>query len=57
MKNTALKAWRARLGLSQTEAAKALGLSIRGYQNYESGERAIPHPVALACKYLEEHGA
>lgn len=44
-----LRAWRARLSLSQREAAAALGLSMRGYQNYESGEHAIPKPVALAC--------
>ena len=41
----ALKAWRGRLGLSQTAAAAALGLSRRAYQHYESGTRAIPEPA------------
>jgi transcriptional regulator with XRE-family HTH domain len=44
-----LRAWRKRLDLSQTEAANALGLSLRGYQNYEGGLRPIPKPVRLAC--------
>lgn len=34
---------RQRLGLSQTEAAKAGDVAFRTYQNYESGER---HPNA-----------
>jgi transcriptional regulator with XRE-family HTH domain len=44
-----LRAWRKRLDLSQTEAANALGLSLRGYQNYEGGHRRITKVVALAC--------
>jgi len=43
------KDWRKRLGLSQRGAADALGLSLRAVQNYESGLREIPKPVALAC--------
>lgn len=49
MTPASLKAWRKRLGLSQQEAADTLGLSIRAVQNYESGLREIPKPVALAC--------
>jgi transcriptional regulator with XRE-family HTH domain len=49
MNPTTLKDWRKRLGLSQRGAADALGLSFRAYQNYESGFRPIPKPVALAC--------
>ncbi len=45
----ALKAWRKRLDLSQSAAAKALGLSLRGYQNYENGTRPIKRYIALAC--------
>mgnify|MGYP006435533715 CR=1 FL=1 len=48
-----LKAWRARLSLSQREAAEALGLSPRIYQYYEAGSVRIPYPVKLACDYLE----
>lgn len=48
-----LRAWRARLGLSQAEAARRLGVSRRAFQNYEAGARAIPKPVALACRQVE----
>jgi transcriptional regulator with XRE-family HTH domain len=55
-----LRDWRKRLGLSQREAGDALGLSLRAVQNYESGERDIPKPVALACAAvalgLKEYG-
>lgn len=44
-----LRQWRNRLGLSQGEAADAIGLSVRGYQNYESGKRRAPKPVLLAA--------
>jgi transcriptional regulator with XRE-family HTH domain len=55
-----LREWRKRLSLSQRGAADALGLSFRAYQNYESGFRPIPKPVALACAAvalgLKEYG-
>lgn len=44
-----LKTWRHRLGLSQKAAAEAIGVSLRMYQYYESGEMVIPKTVALAC--------
>lgn len=45
-----LLSWRNRLGLSQKEAAGALGLSLRAYQYQEAGERQkIPRYLALAC--------
>jgi len=53
MTPTALHAWRKRLGLIQSKAAVALGLSLRGYRNYEGGEHPIPLLVALACEALE----
>ena len=48
------KRWRKALGLSQTTAARKLGLKIRTIQYYEKGERKgriieIPKAVALAC--------
>lgn len=50
------KDWRTRLGLSQTAAAEALGLSRQSIENYERGRRrederpvVIPKAVALAC--------
>lgn len=43
-------AWRASLGLSLSEAARALGLSRRMVAYYDSGERPVPRVVALACR-------
>lgn len=50
--------WRKKLGLSQKEAAKALGLKARMVQYYEKGEREgkkveVPLPVRLACWSLQ----
>lgn len=53
------KKWRKTLGLSQKEAADALGLKRRMIQYYEKGERdgeavVIPRSVALACYALAQ---
>lgn len=54
-----LKARRQRLGLSQAELARALGMTGSGAERtvrrWESGEYDIPGPVALALTALE-HG-
>lgn len=47
-----LLAWRNHLELSQRAAARQLGLSHRGYQNYEYGLNTIPTAVALACSAI-----
>ncbi len=57
MSADAFKAWRRKLGLSQKEAAKALGLKLRIIQYYEKGQRdgkaiVIPRSVRLACQAL-----
>lgn len=57
MSADAFKAWRRKLGLSQKEAAKALGLKLRIIQYYEKGQRdgkaiIIPRSVRLACQAL-----
>lgn len=57
MSAEAFKAWRRKLGLSQKEAAKALGLKLRIIQYYEKGQRdgkaiIIPRSVRLACQAL-----
>jgi DNA-binding XRE family transcriptional regulator len=49
MTPTMFKEWRQGLGLSLTQAAHILGLSRRMVAYYESGEKAIPKYVALAC--------
>ena len=50
----AFRAWRKALGLSQKQAADALGLKRRIIQYYEKGERdgdpiEVPRTVRLAC--------
>ncbi len=54
MKAKEFKRWRKAHGLSQTKAARKLGLRIRTIQYYEKGKRKdkkveIPKAVALAC--------
>ncbi|MBS9476225.1 helix-turn-helix domain-containing protein [Ancylobacter radicis] len=53
------KAWREAMGMSQTAAAKALGISKGSIELYEAGKRRddgrpviIPLTVALACSAL-----
>lgn len=43
-------AWRASLGLSLAQAARALGLSRRMIAYYDTGQRPVPRVVALACR-------
>jgi len=49
----ALKAWRERMGLSQTVAAEALGCARNALRAWESGERRVPHYIGLACAEIE----
>lgn len=46
--------WRARLGLTQVQAAEALGRTRRQVQYYDAG-REVPRVVRLAMLYLAEH--
>lgn len=48
-----LKSWRAALGLTQHQAAATLGLSRRGYQNYELGLRPVPKSIELLVGMIE----
>jgi hypothetical protein len=50
-----LSSWRRRLGLTQAEAGRALEISRRIVQYYESGEWPIPRTVTYAMAYLLEH--
>jgi len=43
-----LRAWRMRHGMSQAEAAKALGVSPRMWRYYEAGSHLLPKTVRLA---------
>ena len=54
MRPSDFKRWRKTLGLSQKQAAEALGLKRRMVQYYETGQRdgekvAVPKTVRLAC--------
>lgn len=49
MTGEGLKAWRKSQALTQSEAAKALGLKLRMIQHYEKGSHKIPRTLALAC--------
>lgn len=48
-----LKAWRARLGYSQGDAADQLGVTRRAVAYYEAGARPIPRTVALLAAAIE----
>jgi hypothetical protein len=40
------------MGMTQQDAAGALGLHLRTAQRYDAGEKT-PHHLTLACAYLE----
>lgn len=44
-----MRAWRDRMGWTQTVAATELGITRRSIAGYEAGTQAIPRAVALAC--------
>lgn len=46
--------WRARHGLSLSQAARELGLTPRTVSAYGTGARPVPRTVALACKGWEK---
>jgi transcriptional regulator with XRE-family HTH domain len=41
---------RSDLGLTQTELAERLGVTLRAVQYYESGGRPVPRPVAILMR-------
>ena len=59
MEPAAFKRWRKSLGMSQKDAAEALGLKRRMIQYYEKGERdgepvTVPRSVRLAAWALAQ---
>lgn len=51
-----LRDWRKALDLTQEQAARALGVTLRGYSKWESGTTQIAERVELAAKmYLRIH--
>jgi len=48
-----LKAWRARLGITQEAAAELIGVSLDTIRRMEQGRSSIGHPLELACRYIE----
>ena len=48
-----LRAWRAAHGLTQEEAADALGISARMWRYYEAGTHLLPKTVRLAAVGLD----
>ena len=59
MSAAAFRAWRKASGLTQAEAARALGLKRRMVQYYEQGARdgrpvAVPLSIRLACWALTQ---
>lgn len=48
-----LRDWRGRLGWTQAEAAAALGLSLRAYQDAEQSGRPCRRERVLACWVIE----
>ena len=47
-----LRSWRRAQGLSQTQAAAAIGYSLRQWQKFESGEAVIPVTAPVLEGYL-----
>lgn len=51
-----LRAWQLRLGMTQPEAASALGVPSPTYFGWVQGRRSIPPMVARLCWYIEQYG-
>lgn len=48
-----LKEARQSLGLTQTQLAEKLGVTLRAVQHYEGGSRQIPEPTARLIALLK----
>ena len=52
-----LNQWRERLGLTRQQAADAIGISLRMFDYYASGEYPVPRTVELAIRQIEAERA
>ncbi len=52
-----LRAWRKSMGWTQTQAAEALGVTLRGYQHREGGTVPVLRETMLACLYLADRAS
>ena len=48
-----LRAWRARLEMTQPQAAKALSVPVGTYRQWEQGRRTMSNVIELATKWVE----
>jgi transcriptional regulator with XRE-family HTH domain len=55
METTKIKLERLQLGISQSKMAERLGVGLRCYQYYESGERQIPKHVIMLHQALKRN--
>lgn len=48
-----LSLWQSRLGLSNSEAARLLGIGVSTFAGFKAGSARIPAVVQIACKAME----
>lgn len=52
-----IREWRLRNALTQTAAAKLLGVELQSFKQYEYGRRPVPKPIVLLAQYVDRYGA
>lgn len=55
MKGFELRLWRIGMGWTQEQAADELGVTLRGYQNWEKPRNEVSRTVELAAGMLSVH--
>lgn len=55
MNKNELKALRTKLGLTQTQIAEKLGITLSAVYKLESGENNMSKPVAMLCRQMVTH--